>query len=521
MGVLGQDIQLQLQNLKSQLEQVRLAQRDTSFKFNREQKVLKRILASLSEACMGENPRLNSGLSELRQALEQQKDVSALIPQFAVLERLLKQQCLALAAQTEQLNSQVKNSGEALLRVTGLPAKIKRDLRDLLNYSDEIRCPTTNSAQQLLAIYERSLKIITSNPDTTISHIANATDKALLLSLSDELQHVITELDFEGESGELLADIRTKLLIGVNTHSLLELILQVMKLVIQGTKYERQTSEKFLEQVNSSLCRSLNRASQDVDQSQTYFEHRQSINSELNELVSESKNKVEQACSVETLQSDMRPLLAKLSSLSDRLHHAEQREQTLIEHMSFGKNQLEALFDVTQDYRRRLEDQTKRALLDPLTKIYNRTAFNDRLELEYRRWIRTQNNLRVILLDVDGFKAINDSFGYTAGDKALKIIARTIKSEFKNTDTVARFSGEEFIVLMPDSIDNDCFDTIQTIQRKVAKLPFKFREQNLSITMSTSSTAFKDSDTPEGVLERLNRFLNEASHSGPNQLIWK
>ena len=189
--------------------------------------------------------------------------------------------------------------------------------------------------------------------------------------------------------------------------------------------------------------------------------------------------------------------------------------------MGYGKSQLEALFEVTQDYRRRLEDQAQRVLLDPLTKVYNRTAFNDRLELEYRRWIRSQNNLRIILLDIDGFKAINDSFGYTAGDKALKIIARTIKKELSDTDTVARFSGEEFIVLMPDSSDNDCFNTIQSIQSKVAKLPFKFREQNLVITMSASSTGFKESDTPEEVLERLNRVLNEAKTIGPNQLVWK
>lgn len=60
---------------------------------------------------------------------------------------------------------------------------------------------------------------------------------------------------------------------------------------------------------------------------------------------------------------------------------------------------------MTQDYRRRLEDQAQRMLLDPLTKVYNRAAFGDRLELEYRRWIRAQHSLRVVILDVDGFKA--------------------------------------------------------------------------------------------------------------------
>ena len=86
------------------------------------------------------------------------------------------------------------------------------------------------------------------------------------------------------------------------------------------------------------------------------------------------------------------------------------------------------------------------------------------LELEYRRWIRAQHSLRVVLLDIDNFKAINDSFGYTAGDKALKIIARTITKEAGTTDTVARFSGEEFVLLLPEQTDEYCHQVIQNIQ---------------------------------------------------------
>ncbi|KOO09897.1 diguanylate cyclase, partial [Vibrio xuii] len=145
---------------------------------------------------------------------------------------------------------------------------------------------------------------------------------------------------------------------------------------------------------------------------------------------------------------DLTPLLNQLNSLSERLRHAEQREQALLDHMEHGKDQLEALFELAQDSRRRLDEQKQRIQLDPLIKIYNRTAFNDKLEIEYRRWIRNQHDLHLVLLDIDGFSAINDSFGYTAGDKALKIIARTIKSTLTDGDIVARFGGEEFILIL-------------------------------------------------------------------------
>ncbi len=434
---------------------------------------------------------------------------------------MLKQQTIATEKQTINLDSQIKHSGETLLRVTGLPAKVKRDLRDLLSYSEGIDSTKSDQALKLLGIYERSIKIITANPESITGDINNAADKELLISLSDELQHLITELDFEGESGELLNDIRAKLLIGVNTHNLLELILQTLKLVIDGTKYERKTSEQFLEQINATLASTLKSSNQNSDQSQSYFEQRQEMNKELDELVSATQSQVKSASNLESLKANINPLLLEIASLSERLHHAEKREQTLIERMEYNNNQVEAMFELTQDYRRRLEDQAQRMLLDPLTKTYNRAAFNDRLEIEYRRWIRNQHNLRIILLDIDKFKAINDSFGYSAGDKALKIIARTIQKELLDTDTVARFSGEEFILLLPERDDKECYKVVQNIQRNVSKLPFKFRDHSITITLSASSTQFKNSDTPEEVLERLNLRLNEAKHMGPNQIVWK
>ncbi|MGL6055977.1 MAG: GGDEF domain-containing protein, partial [Vibrio metschnikovii] len=116
---------------------------------------------------------------------------------------------------------------------------------------------------------------------------------------------------------------------------------------------------------------------------------------------------------------------------------------------------------------------------------------------------------------------INESFGYLAGDKALKVIARTIHKELEKTDTAARFSGEEFILLLPERADNECHQVIQKIQRNVARLPFKFRDKQITITLSAASTHFKEADTPEIVLERLHRSLQEMKPYGPNQLAWK
>ncbi len=520
MGSKESDLQSQLKKLQQQLDQVRLTQKDTSFKFTREQKVLKRIIASMTSVYKSEDPRLKASLIELKQSIEQQQDISSLIPKLAILERLLKQQGLAMDKETEQLDSQIKNSGETLLRISGLPVKIKRDLRELLSYSNGQQSSNIEKAIKMLALYERSVKIIAANPHTPLNQISKSSDRELLLRLSDELQYLITEIDFDGESGELLADIRAKLLVGVNSHTLLELTLQTLKLVVEGTHTERKTSEQFLNEVNASLSTSVNAAEKNTQQSQSYLDQRHEMNEELSGVVGKAEAKVKSATQLDTLQNDLTPLLDQLNSLAERLHHAESREQALLDHMKRGNNQLEALFELTQDYRRRLDEQKQRIQLDPLTKVYTRAYFNERLETEYRRWIKNQHDLCIILFDIDGFGAINDGFGYTAGDKALKIIARTIKNALSEGDIVARFGGEEFILILPKRVNKDCYSLVQSIQQQVSKLPFKFKEQNLTITLSAASSHFKGSDTPEEVLDRLNLRLRKAKAIGPSQFVW-
>lgn len=419
--------------------------------------------------------------------------------------------------QTHPMDVRVTPCAETLLYLPGLPIKLKRDVQQLLSTNHTLN--QQEQALRLLHLYQRAVKIFAHNPNIGHQEVPHSGDKALLTQLSDELQHLITELDFEGEAGDLLTDIRSKLLLGVNSQGLLELALQVLKLVIDRTQYERKNSEKFLEQINSSLSKNLQSTRVNLEQSTHYQQHRQHMHQDPFHLV----NRGQHALSSQANESNkpVSAVFSEIEALSERLIHAEQREQVLIERMQYTQHQMESLLELTQNYRRRLEDQAQRLLQDPLTKLYNRTAFNDRLELEYRRWIRTQHNLRLVILDIDAFKVINENFGYLAGDKALKVIARTIHKELEKTDTASRFSGEEFILLLPERDDNECHQVIQKIQRNVARLPFKFRDKQIAITLSAASTHFKEADTPEIVLERLHRSLQEMKPYGPNQLAWK
>ncbi|WPC73346.1 GGDEF domain-containing protein [Vibrio porteresiae] len=432
------------------------------------------------------------------------------------------QHSLATDNPTPTLAEQLQRSSECLLRVPHLPERVKRELRDLINFAASQRIDDNEKASRLLNLYEITIKILSTNRENTApNNLGFDASSDQLKRLNKELQHVITELDFEGEYGDLLVDIRAKLLLGVSSSALLELTLQVLQLVVLGTENERKSSEKFLEQTHESLSNISTNSEQIISQTRSDFVQRQSLHQELNGLVKRSQNSLALDKDFASLLGRMTPLVKELSQLSERFNLSEAREQALLEQIQYAKRQIDTLSDMTNDYRRRLEDQAKRLLLDPLTKTLNRTAFNDQLELEYRRWIRTQHNLRIVLFDIDNFKQINENFGYSAGDKALKIISRNIGKELNQSDTLARFGGEEFVVILPEYQDQEVLALIQKVQRNIALLPFKFRDRSLKITVSAACTSFKESDTPEVVLEHLSKALSEVRDFGSNQLSWK
>jgi diguanylate cyclase (GGDEF)-like protein len=105
---------------------------------------------------------------------------------------------------------------------------------------------------------------------------------------------------------------------------------------------------------------------------------------------------------------------------------------------------------VEKENLRLLEEVKKLAVLDPLTGVHNRRAFFEAAERELSRSIRYQRPLAVIMIDVDKFKSINDTYGHPAGDIVLKTIAETIRAQLRDLDLFARYGGDEFIALLPE-----------------------------------------------------------------------
>jgi two-component system, cell cycle response regulator len=152
---------------------------------------------------------------------------------------------------------------------------------------------------------------------------------------------------------------------------------------------------------------------------------------------------------------------------------------------------------------------------DILTGIGNRRDFEDRLSSALARLRRYSEETALILLDIDRFKLVNDSFGHLTGDDVLKEIVRRLESSLRAEDSLARWGGEEFVLLLPCSSVDSARELAARLQAKISQTPFDVIG---TVTASFGITMLKNTDSADDVLARADRALYRAKESGRNRV---
>lgn len=172
----------------------------------------------------------------------------------------------------------------------------------------------------------------------------------------------------------------------------------------------------------------------------------------------------------------------------------------------------------SRDAEQRIEEQRQLALRDVLTQLPNREAYNQRIEQEFDRWQRYQRPVALAVADVDFFKRINDGFGHLAGDKVLRVIAKMLRKRLRKSDFVARFGGEEFVIVLPETTVEQAIPILDGVRQAIANCPFHFREKPVSITISFGVAEPDKNDTPASMFERADKALYKAKNAGRNRI---
>ena len=166
-----------------------------------------------------------------------------------------------------------------------------------------------------------------------------------------------------------------------------------------------------------------------------------------------------------------------------------------------------------------LQQQTE---TDALSGVFNRAYFNRQMQAELKRSRREQRPLALVLLDIDYFKQVNDTHGHLAGDQVIKTVARLIQQLVKRPgDKLCRYGGEEFILLFPETPLEDLSGPLNAIREKIKRIPFKFKDTNVPITISFGATQQKVSDSQREAFDRADEALYDAKRNGRDKVMFK
>lgn len=152
---------------------------------------------------------------------------------------------------------------------------------------------------------------------------------------------------------------------------------------------------------------------------------------------------------------------------------------------------------------------------DQLTGLYNRFKLEETFEYERRQANRYKTELSIVIMDIDYFKIVNDTYGHNEGDILLRTVSVELKKMFRDTDVVGRWGGEEFLILLPKTALEDAYSIIERLRKHIEKKEFKHIGNK---TASFGITNLQENDTLDVAIGRADKALYDAKRNGRNQV---
>lgn len=162
----------------------------------------------------------------------------------------------------------------------------------------------------------------------------------------------------------------------------------------------------------------------------------------------------------------------------------------------------------------------EQAIRDPLTNLFNRRYLEETLERELARAAREQYSICVIMIDLDHFKRINDTYGHEAGDHLLKALAATLSEQSRRGDFVCRYGGEEFVIVMPNISIETAYERAERLRNTLNSLSLPYGYYSLSVTISMGIACYPvNGQTREAILRAADQAMYAAKEAGRDHIL--
>lgn len=200
---------------------------------------------------------------------------------------------------------------------------------------------------------------------------------------------------------------------------------------------------------------------------------------------------------------------------------SETRDLRFSDEVFAAKEQVERAEQKIESLKAELEQLKNLVQIDQMTGALNRRGLDETFKREAARADRNAQSLCVVVVDIDNFKQINDNYGHQYGDTVLVSLVAIAKETLRPSDTVARFGGEEFIILLPDIEMEEAITVIQRLQNNLAKnlVLSTSQQQSLPVTFSAGIAIRTFGERQNSVISRADKALYQAKRTGKNRAM--
>ncbi len=496
---------------------------------------LKRFLLHVSYSGMGVDDRLDGLLNALRTTLKKDRsmdEIKSAVDNITFYLRELEE----TSEKNENATEQQDPSKITLENIVSdlLSENINKDcqnhLNTLLKKSGKLSSDDfTHEFKNLLVKQFSQLKPKKnwlsflnkdSTPDDNTVNLEQTDSEQLPTSLFNSLNRFIERMAVIDIYKETIEHLKKKVQQLESIDDLVPVIEDITSSLMEASSQEHAQFESFLKSLNKRLLHVASFLNHATTGHEALLKANNSLDVELTEHINTIKNDLETAEDFSDIKERFNKTFVHIFDSIKRFNETQNnRIAASMSELKIVTEQLQATEDEALRLKEDLAEQRYRAYTDPLTQMPNRYAYNERLSQEYSRWRRYRGQLSLVVGDIDYFKKINDTHGHDAGDIVLKQVSAIFMNTIRESDFVARFGGEEFVLLMPETGLIDATKAINKLRQTIGKEIINIdNATSIHVTISFGVAEFEGSDTAHKVFTRADKALLRAKEKGRNQV---
>lgn len=533
-----------ISHLKSRLESAINARSELEQDFSAQSALLTNFIGKLSQACKGTDILLDNKLANLRSTLKKSTSFVDLEKEINVISALLKKHSLQNDKNIIKIHEQLATSSAKLQKVKDLPKNEQREIKALIvkaKQSPSSLVQYVPLMSEFIACFENALRVQSSQPsvgllnsnntpvpneaknlEKNVSELTNnAEDQIASMKLIGRFTSILDSLIISEKHKADILKIKSALTGTVSNKVLMSKCLTVFDLILEDLKQERISAKVFLSTLSETLSSVQDSVSSTIVDALENNLKNDKINKEITDKLNEVSGEVKDANSLDVIKVDVNEKLKQITKTLKKKTQIEilQRED-LLDKLQSMATKVEQLEQQSENFEKRIKEQQRKSMQDALTKLSNRAAFDEYFAQEIVRYHHKAFDLAITVVDLDNFKRINDTYGHTAGDKTLQVIANTLKSVISEDAFISRYGGEEFVLIFKHIDKATVINKLDVLRKKVENLPFTFKGNRVSITLSMGVTFVTQDDNVHSSFERADTALYQAKHDGKNRVIY-